>query len=304
MSIGRFIVACWLPVCFLIVMPVVACGQDSAAEVVRIRPGETPTWKAPTEPERDTSQPNSRTVAGRGVVRLGNVSNVELHLYPAKDADTTIVVCPGGGFSILAWDLEGTEIAQWLQKQGINAAVLKYRVPTRNEAVKWLPPVQDAQRAIAMIRAGAVKSMQCQHVGILGFSAGGHAATRTTFAKQRHYDVARKDEWVDGKPVSVKPDFAVLVYPAYLTTTRDGEALTDGLDVDENTPPIFFAHAYDDGLSCMGCVKLFSELKRKGVRSSLHIFSTGGHGFGGRQSNQEKDAWLPLCKAWLSDNGF
>lgn len=304
MPIGRLIVACLLPVCAFIATPDVCSADDAAAEVVRIWPQETPAWKAPTEPESDTSKPNSRSVAGLPVVRLGNVSNVELHLYPAENAETTIVICPGGGFSILAWDLEGTEIARWMQKQGINAAVLKYRVPTRNEAVKWLPAVQDAQRAIAMIRAGAIESMKSQNVGILGFSAGGHAATRTTFAKQRQYDVPRKDELVDGKPVSVKPDFAVLVYPAYLTTTRDGEDLTDGLDVDENTPPIFFAHAFDDGLSCMGCVKLFSELKRKGVRSSLHIFSTGGHGFGGRDTNQEKDAWLPLSKAWLSDNGF
>jgi endo-1,4-beta-xylanase len=270
-----------------------------ADSVVRLWPAEPPTWSVPAAAERDTSGPDSRTVAGKPVVRLGNVSNPELHVFPAKDAKTAIVLCPGGGFSILAWDLEGTEIAQWLQQHGVSVAVLKYRVPTRNEDTKWLAPVQDAQRAVALIRSGAVKSIDAAHVGVMGFSAGGHTAVRTVFADKRLYEpVDQTDQAGCGV------DFAALIYPAYLTTSRRSEEMIADLDVDENTPPMFFAHAFDDPLTCMGSVGLFAELKRHNVPSSLHIFSGGGHGFGGRDTGEEKDQWLPLLKAWLVDRGF
>lgn len=272
---------------------------DDADRVVRVWPGEPPKWTAPNEKERDTSGPDSNLVAGRSVIRLGNVSTPELHLFPAEGATTTMIVCPGGGFSILAWDLEGTEIATWLQKNGISAAVLKYRVPTRSEDEKWVPPVQDLQRSISLVRSGAIDSMPTNKVGIMGFSAGGHTAARAALSTKRLYDPI--DEHDQSSPV---PDFAALIYTAYLTQSKESDNLSEELKVTDKTPPMFFAHALDDRISCMGSVALFVELKRNNVPSSLHVFSTGGHGFGGRDTGNEKDQWLPLLKLWLHDRGF
>lgn len=266
---------------------------------VRVWPGEPPAWTPPKEKEQDKSAPDSPGVAGRSIIRLGNVSTPELHLFPAEGAKTTVIVCPGGGFSILAWDLEGTEIAKWLQQNGVSAAVLKYRVPTREEEKKWVPPVQDLQRSISLVRSGAVDSIKAANIGVLGFSAGGHTVARTALSTDRLYDP------VDGSDkASVVPDFAALIYTAYLTESKESEQLSDELKVTDKTPPMFFAHAFDDPHSCMGSVALFSALKRNKVPASLHVFSTGGHGFGARDTNSEKDQWLPLYKAWLADRGF
>ena len=290
---------CGLAALFLFAPVVVA--QDSTAQtpVVSLWPGQPPAWSAPDAAETDTSGPDARRVAGEPVVRLGNVSNPEIHVYAAKDADTAIVLCPGGGFSILAWDLEGTEIAKWLQQRGVSVAVLKYRVPTRNEDTKWLAPAQDAQRAVSLIRSGAIESIDASKVGVMGFSAGGHTAVRVVFADKRLYEPIDKAD-----QASCAVDFAALIYPAYLTKARDSEEMNDELTVTDQTPPMFLAHAFDDPLTCMGSVGLFAELKRHNVPSSLHIFSGGGHGFGGRDTGEEKDMWLPLLKAWLDDQGF
>ncbi|MEM6470620.1 MAG: alpha/beta hydrolase [Planctomycetota bacterium] len=268
-------------------------------DIVKVWPNQPPAWNEPTEPEGDLTKPDGREVAGKPVIRLGNVAVPELHLFPAEGSDSTVIVCPGGGFSILAWDLEGIEIARWLQSHGVSAAVLKYRVPSRDHEPGWLPPVQDLQRSVSLIRGNAIPSLRSKHVGVLGFSAGGHTATRAAFGLVRHYvPVDKFDE------TSCEVDFAALIYTAYLTTARDSETLRNDLTVSELTPPIFFAHAFDDPYTCMGAVQLFAEMKRKNVPSSLHVFSAGGHGFGGRESGEENDLWLPLFKSFLVDNKF
>ena len=269
------------------------------SSVIPVWPSDPPKWNAPSGEEHDSSGPDGRTVAGRSVIRLTNVTRPELHVYPAKGSDTTVIICPGGGFSILAWDLEGTEVAEWLQQQGVNAAVLKYRVPTRDEDERWLAPVQDLQRSLALVRDGKIPELKAKHVGVMGFSAGGHTAARSTFAAERTYEPVDKSD-----SASIHPDFAALIYTAYLTVSRESEVMTDGFSVTENTPPIFFAHAFDDRITPIGCVKLFAELKRNNVPASLHVFSTGGHGFGARKTDEEKDVWLGLFRSWLTDRGF
>ena len=129
-----------------------------AQAVLPIWPGAAPTWTAPTEPERDTSTSKSNKVADKKVIRLANVTKPELHLFPAsgdKASETTIVIAPGGGYNILAWDLEGTEIAQWLNDQGITAFLCKYRVPRREGLAKHAVALEDAQQAIKLIRTRA-----------------------------------------------------------------------------------------------------------------------------------------------------
>ena len=283
----------------LLCLPAVA--QPAPDLVQPIWPKSPPQWDAPSEQERDTTGEDGRIVAGRRVVRLGYVSAPELHVYRAKAraGETAVLVCPGGGNNILAWDLEGTEIAHWLQGIGVTAVVVKYRVPTSRSDRKWLAPVQDIQRSISLIRSGAVEGVSPKQIGVLGFSAGGNAAARTATAAQRFYDpIDPKDD------VDCNADFAILVYPAWLVEEENESQLIEDLEISAESPPMFFAHAFDDHVSCMSSVVLFSELTRHGVTSALHVFSSGGHGFGARPSGQPTDAWPGLCQAWMEQQGW
>ncbi|MCC9601847.1 alpha/beta hydrolase [Stieleria sp. JC731] len=295
----------WFPVLAIAAFVAIPLASNVSAEspkadsVVNVWPNDPPAWNAPTAPEADQTKPDGRTVADKYVIRLGNVATPQLHVFPAKDSKTTVVICPGGGFSILAWDLEGTEIAAWLQSNGISAAVLKYRVPTNSEETKWLPPAQDLQRSVSLVRSGAIESLPTENIGVLGFSAGGHTVVRGTLETKRLYE-----EQDEHDKASLRPDFAALIYPAYLTKDRNSIEMNEDLVVTKDTPPFFFAHAFDDPLTPLGSVGLFKELKANNIPSSLHVFSTGGHGFGGRDTGAEKDAWLPLLKSFLNDRGF
>ncbi len=273
-----------------------------ADTVMNVWPEKAPDWNPPQETERDTSDAKSRTVAGKPVVRLGNVSVPQLHIYLPKGdvkSETTIVICPGGGYSILAWDLEGTEIAELLNEIGVTAVVLKYRVPTGGEPEKWKAPVQDIQRSISLVRNGAIESVPSKRVGVLGFSAGGNASARATTATKRFYDAIDSHDEKD-----YRPDFAVLVYPAWLVEKDDPSKLVEGIEVTKETPPVFFAHARDDGITCLGSVTMFTKLQQLGSPSELHVFGSGGHGFGSRPDNKPTDAWPELLHAWLVDRGL
>lgn len=286
--------------------PLAVWGQDGgevipADEVISVWPDAPPTWLAPQKPEGDTSKPDSNKIAGRSLIRLGNVSKPELHVYRPKEnsSDTTILIAPGGGYTILAWDLEGTEIAQWLQGIGITAIVVKYRVPTRQSDTIWLASVQDIQRSLSLVRGGAIKNVGNKQVGVLGFSAGGNASARVATSTKRHYEVIDDNDSVD-----VRPDFAVLVYPAWLNEKDDPHKLIDQLPVDENTPPMFFAVAQDDRKFVTSSLTMFRVLNDHNVKAALHIFERGGHGFGGRMAGLPTDAWRGLCEAWMRDQGW
>ena len=279
-----------------------SANAESEPSVVRLWPDEPPAWDAPDQDEHDTSGADGRQVAGADVIRLGFVSKPELHVFePAANrrTGTAVVICPGGGYSILAWDLEGTEIAQWLQRIGVTGIVLKYRVPTSGQEQPWLPPVQDIQRAISLVRAGQVTQQTPQHVGVLGFSAGGNAAVRAATAPKRLYESLDEAD-----QQTAKPDFGVLVYPAWLVEKDDEMKLIDDIQVDESTPPMFFAHARNDRVSCMSSMVLFNELRKQDIAASLHIFASGGHGFGARESGTADDLWPVLCEAWMRDQGW
>ena len=267
--------------------------------IVPVWPDDPPTWTTPDQPEFDTTTEKSNKIAGRRLMRLTNVSTPQLHVFRATtgSANTTLLIAPGGGYSILAWDLEGTEIATWLQAQGINAIVLKYRVPTGKESQKWLPAVQDLQRSISLIRSNGIAGIKTDRVGVLGFSAGGNASARVATATKRFYD---PNDEIDEQPFV--PDFAVLIYPAWLV--QKGTTLITDLTITSNTPPMFMAHAANDPVTCLSSVGLFAALKAENVPAELHVFSSGGHGFGGRKTGAPTDAWKPLCKTWMQNQGW
>jgi acetyl esterase/lipase len=272
-------------------------------ESVKIWSGKAPgeTKELPTE--QDISKPGQGLVAGKPVIRLGNVSTPTIAIYrPAKDKDTgaAVVVCPGGGHTILAYDLEGTEVAEWLNEIGVTAFVLKYRVPARDPKKRYGAAVQDAQRAMSLVRSKASEwNLDSRRIGILGFSAGGETAGLTALFEERQYEA--QDE-ID--KVSSRPDFAVLIYPAYFADPKQGK-LHDHFKVTKSAPPMFFAHAANDPVSPLNSLLLATELKKAGVTAELHLYATGGHGFGLRpQADKPCTQWPRECAAWMQTMGF
>jgi acetyl esterase/lipase len=278
---------------------------QTEALVVGLWPGTPPGPPAMTNgPQQDLTKPEDRLIAGRRIIKLGNVSDPEMHVFlpPAERASGgAVVVCPGGGFSILAWDLEGTEVAEWLNNIGMAAVVVKYRVPTRQHGVpgKWQGPVMDAQRALSLTRNRAADwNINPQRIGILGFSAGGETAALTAVKNgQRLYEPTDEAD-----RTSCAADFALLIYPGGIAET-DG-VLKDDYRVDQQTPPMFFVHAADDNVTCQSSVALFSALKKAEVPAELHIYTTGGHGYGLRATNLPVTHWPSLAETWLNQMGF
>lgn len=250
-------------------------------------------------PEGDLTKPDDKLIAGRRIIKLGNVRKPQAHVFlpeQGKRNGGAVVICPGGGFHILAWDLEGTEIAEWLNKLGFAAIVLKYRVPTRphGDADKWKGPVMDAQRAISLVRAKASEwKLDPDRIGILGFSAGGQTAALTTVKQQaRLYQPIDKSD-----QNSCAPNFALLIYPGGIANDK-GE-LKPEYKIDPKTPPMFFVHAADDRVSCLHSVALFAALKKAGVPSELHVYRTGGHGYGLRATDLPVTRWPNHAEDWL-----
>ncbi len=241
----------------------------------------------------------------RPVKRLTNVTQPTITVYApeaAKATDTAVVICPGGGYNILAMDLEGEEVAAWLNSIGVTGILLKYRVPRPEGApkdVQPVPPLMDAQRAMSLVRSHASQwKIAADRIGILGFSAGGHLTAATaTNGQQRQYQPVD-----DVDKVSCRPDFAILLYPAYLLK-KDGSFAPE-IRPDAQTPPCFFVHCGDDRISSENSATMYLALKRAGVAAELHIFASGGHGFGLRPSAKPASTWPQRCEEWMRDAGL
>ena len=257
--------------------------------------------KAPGEKDDIGAEKLLPPRGSRPVQRLSNVTNPTITVYKPQasiDTGTAVLVCPGGGYNILAMDLEGTEVAEWLNSIGVTAIVLKYRVPRRKDQPKHQAPLQDAQRAMSLVRAHASKwKIDSRRIGILGFSAGGHlsAAAATNFDKRHYQPIDAHDQ------LSCRPDFAVLIYPAYLLAGMD---LAAEIRVSKQTPPTFLVHAGDDGISAENSARFYLALQQAGVDGELHIYSNGGHGFGLRPSKFACSKWPQRCEAWLRAQGL
>jgi acetyl esterase/lipase len=280
-------------------------SPGSAADkpvVVDLWPGPAPLEKGEIAPEKETEG----KAVGAPIRILHNVTRPTLSIFrPAKDKDTgaAVVIAPGGGYNILAWDLEGEEVATWLNTLGVTGIVLKYRVPRRQGTPGDKAPPQaqaDAQRAISLTRSKAKEwGIDPTKIGMLGFSAGGHLTAWTaTNSDKRSYEAVD-----DADKQSCRPDFVVLVYPAYLIQKGKPDVLAEDIRPSKETPPTFFAHAYNDGISPENSIALFLALKRLGVPAELHVYSTGGHGFGLRPSPSASSTWPARCEDWLRAQG-
>lgn len=283
-------------------LPLLAVGTMLAAadhQPIPLWPNGAPGEKATTEPERDTSTPNDHAVAGKPVIRLSNVTASTMTLYPApkeKNTGAAVLVFPGGGYRILAYDLEGTEICDWLNSIGITAVLVKYRVPEPKGSPRYQQPLQDAQRAIGMVRSHAKDwEIDPQRVGVLGFSAGGHlSAVLSNAAAERTYPT------VDGADqISSRPDFTVLVYPAYLSVEDKGETLAPEVKPSGQTPPTFIVQAENDKSFIGGTLLYYRALTAAKAPAEMHLYSVGGHGYGLRHTNDPVTNWPQLAEAWL-----
>ncbi len=269
-----------------------------AQQVLKLWPAGAPGKVNVSGKEADINKPTDRLVGGRKIIKLTNVSSPEIHVFlPPKEKrnGAAMVICPGGGFNLLAWDLEGTEVAKWLNGLGVTGIVVKYRTPTRDQPKKWLMPVQDTQRAISLVRQHAPEwNLNKNRIGVLGFSAGGMTAALSALSEKRAY--AARDE-IDNQLYI--PNIVVLIYPAYLVN-REGTALKEIVRVTPKSPRMFLVHAFDDPVTMQSSLKMMSALKRAGVSSELHLYDAGGHGYGLRSDKSLPIAgWPKRCEEWL-----
>lgn len=293
-------VTVWLVCLFGVVDSISSrCVAAEPSSVIKIWPQMAPGETKDLGPEvTQPAKPDEKPPT----TRITNISAPSLSVFlPAKEKrnGTSIVICPGGGYRILAWDKEGTEVAEWFNSIGVTAFVLKYRTPTSDRQPSWLAPAQDAQRAVSLVRSRADElGLAKDRVGLLGFSAGGSAAANASLkSNSRLYETVD-----DVDKTACRPDFVALVYPAYLIDDK-GQLKAD-LTVTKETPPMFLAHAFNDGVSCENSVQLFLALKKVGVPADLHVYSSGGHGFGLRPSEQPVSTWPKRCEDWLKLRGL
>ena len=276
---------------------------------VAIWPGAVPDARPVTGPETIKTDAKN-LVAGRPWLSISNVSRPTMTVYrPAgKRTGAAVVVFPGGGYEILAIDLEGTEVCDWLTAKGITCVLLKYRVPAPRSAPNWgaypQSPIalEDAQRTVGLVRFHAAEWHVDPHkIGVLGFSAGGHlvAAISTHFERRLYQRV----DAADGE--SCRPDFAVAVYPGHLALGGKNFALNPNVPVSRRTPPTFLLQNEDDTVDGVKqALVYYIALKRAGVPVEMHLYAQGGHAFGLRRTRLPVSRWPELVERWLGTIGI
>jgi acetyl esterase/lipase len=248
--------------------------------------------------EVDTTTAKDDLIAGKPVIRLGNVSVPMLTVYlpHRKNTGAAVVVFPGGAYHILAVDLEGTEVCEWLNSVGITCVLVKYRVPDSGPYPKSSAALQDVQRALGIVRSHASEwHIDHLRIGVLGFSAGAHlvAALSTHFEQRLYEPIDSADQ------ISCRPDFAVIVYPGYLALAEQNFAPNPDIHVTGQTPPTFIVQAEDDPVHVENSIVYFQALKNANVPAEIHLYAHGGHGYGLRRTKLPITAWPKLVETWL-----
>jgi acetyl esterase/lipase len=249
-------------------------------------------WPEGKMPGKATTEGEALVPRKDGFTRITNISHPTLALYPAKGvegkAPPAVIVCPGGGYRYVVVDKEGSAIAKWLNAAGLTALVLKYRTPDNREGA-----LQDVQRAIRLVRARAAEfSIDPAKIGLIGFSAGGHvSAHASTCFDESAYPAI---DAIDGQ--SARPDFAMLIYPAYLDDGKGG--VSPDLKLSATIPPTLLVHTDDDKSYVTGSQVYAAALTEAKVIHSLLLYPTGGHGYG-LNCNGEAKVWPEQAREWL-----
>lgn len=275
---------------------------------VPIWPGAVPDAQPPPGPE--TMKVSKGLIAGKPATAVTNVTRPTMTVYAPQGANTgaAVVVLPGGGFEILAIDLEGTEACDWLTTNGITCVLLKYRVPSPpydwhcdcrpHNYMTPTPALEDVQRTIGLVRHHARQwHIDPHRIGVMGFSAGGflvaEASTRYPHRLYKPVDAADEE--------SIRPDFAAAIYPGHLS--MDGK-LNPNVPVTRNTPPTFLLQAEDDYVDGVDqALVYYTALARVGAPAEMHLYAHGGHAFGLRRTKLPITAWPQLMKTWLKTIG-
>ncbi|MFO0888697.1 MAG: alpha/beta hydrolase [Isosphaeraceae bacterium] len=293
---------------FVIVLGISGAAVAGEPQVLELWPGKVP--GDPGLKESETSRIFASPIVGpTRLIRNVTRPSITVHRPPAeKNTGTAMIICPGGGYWELFWDLEGEEVAAWLNSVGITGIILKYRCPRRPGEPESEPPPGpqlDAQRAVSLVRSRAPEwGIDPKRIGIVGFSAGGHLAfmTASGFNHRKYEPIDEVDR------VSCRPDFAVLCYSGYFKL-KGKDTIRPEITIPRDTPPIFLAHASDDheghgGSLPENSVLLYLALRRAGVPAELHVFATGDHDFGVRQNERLPSSWPRLCLSWLQSQGL
>ena len=254
--------------------------------------------------EHDTTKPTDNMIAGKRVARIGFVSKPTLAFYPApsgKNTGATIVVFPGGAYQIIAYDLEGTEVCDWLNGIGVNCALVKYRVPNAGPFPKYTQDLADAQRAVRILRQHASQwQLDPNRVGVLGFSAGGHlVAVLGAHAADPIYPAID-----DADKLSARPDFTLLIYPGYLQSDDNPFTVSPEVKPVALTPPSFLIQTEDDTAKVENAWVYYEALKQAKVPAEMHLFANGGHGYGLRPTKLPVTHWPDLAATWLRTLGI
>jgi acetyl esterase/lipase len=271
---------------FLLLLFLSISTNAQKREIIYLWPGKVPgELKEKQPPVIDTSKNDK-------ILRFDEVTNPAIEVFlpdKAIKSGSAVIVCPGGGYNILAYDLEGTEIAGWLNKLGFTAFVLQYRIPDKKEGA-----LQDVQRAMRIVRNNPQKwNIDPEKIGVMGFSAGGSLSARasTLFNKKTYPPVDKSDS------LSCRPSFTMLIYPAYLDQ-GPGLTLTTELELSKDVPPIFIFQTADDPYGNSALV-MAGALRNAKLPVELHFLSTGGHGYGLRPGKVAAETWPLLAEKWL-----
>ncbi|MDD4728271.1 MAG: alpha/beta hydrolase [Dysgonamonadaceae bacterium] len=250
----------------------------------------------------ENENPFNIKVGGLPVRIIADVSEPSITFYPAaadSNSGATIIVVPGGGYNVLAFDLEGTEVCNRFNRHGVNCVLLKYRVPRRKELPMYTAPLQDLQRAITYTRSHAEEwGIDENKIGVIGFSAGAHvAAIASNNLMERTYsEIDNYDK------VSVRPDFSMLIYPAYL----DGAnfSIAEEIKVSKKTPPTFLVQTQDDYKLLNSSLFYYYALKEAKVSVAMHLYPSGYHGYGVRDTGHLVNEWPDRAISWLREIGM
>lgn len=252
---------------------------------------------APNEPLNlvESGSREGATVGGQSVLRVQNVTNPQIAIYPAKNKSANnpvMLVCPGGGYNILAYDMEGTEVAEWLNSLGITAVVLKYRVPRREGRLKHEAALEDVQEAIGYIRGNAAMlQVDSNKLGIMGFSAGAHLS------------VMASNSWREKGDSTLRPNYCLLVYPAYLNNETHQLQLATEINVTSDTPQTMLVQTQDDSSFIDSSLAYYYALKQQSVPVEMHLYPRGGHGYGLRDTNASVNEWPQRAASWFKEIG-
>jgi acetyl esterase/lipase len=305
------IALCLLAVCGSVYAKPMVWQPAAGHTQIPLWPGTPPDAKPMPRAEYTWSDPKG-LIGGKPVAGVKNVSQPTMTVYAptGKNTGAAVVVFPGGGFELLAMDLEGTDVCDWLTSRGITCVLLKYRVPS--EPYEWrcdcrphnlaasVPSLEDAQRTLGLVRFHAAQwNIDPHKVGVLGFSAGGYlvAEASTNFKRRLYTPVDSADK------ESSRPDFAVAIYPGHLAT--DDDALNPNVPVSRETPPTFLIQAEDDNVDGVNqSLVYYAALKNAGVPVEMHLYAHGGHAFGLRPTSNPITRWPALAETWMSTIGM